>query len=770
MPEPERAELIRVRGLVQGVGFRPTVWRLANRHGLRGWVGNDSCGVTLSVCGRSADIEGFVRDLWRCPPPLARIEAIERSANAVMADDSFTIVPSARGEVRTGVVPDAAICPECRTELLDPAARRYRYPFANCTHCGPRLSIIEAIPYDRATTTMRAFRMCDACAAEYANPADRRFHAQPIACPECGPHVWLEPETAGDAIDAARNLLLDGRIIAIKALGGFHLACDATNADAVMRLRRAKQRDAKPFALMAGDMAIIRRYGALTDEAAAILRSPAAPIVLLDELQPELLPGVAPGLRSLGFMLPATPLHELLLQGVDRPLVMTSGNISDEPQCTGNAEAMERLHGIADHFLLHDRDIARRVDDSVVRVMEGAWRVLRRARGYAPAPLPLPPGFTSSTSVLAMGGELKAAFCLLGNGAAILSHHMGDLENAPTFTGYRRSLEQYRNLFAHTPAVIAVDQHPDYLSATLGIELAQREKLPVIGVQHHHAHLAACLAENRVPLDTKPALGIVLDGLGWGGDGTIWGGEFLFGDYRGFRRLACLKPVAMPGGAQAIRQPWRNTLAQILATMNWRDAVRTYARTEVIRRLQEKQVDVITASIARNVNAPLSSSCGRLFDAVAAAIGLCTDRVSYEGQAAMLLEAAASSAPAEGDAYPFAIVATSSGLLHLDPAPLWRHLLDDLAASMPGPVIAARFHAGLAAGLARMVETLGVTAPVALSGGVFQNRLLLEQVVRLLRAQGRTVLVHRDVPANDGGLALGQAVIAAARTGKAQGS
>ncbi|MBV8576532.1 MAG: carbamoyltransferase HypF [Acetobacteraceae bacterium] len=770
MPKTEHAELIRVRGLVQGVGFRPTVWRLADRHGLRGWVGNDGGGVTVSVCGRPASIEAFVQDLQRSPPPLARIDGIERCATAATADDRFRIAPSAPGEIRTGVVPDAAICAECRAEIRDPAARRYRYAFANCTHCGPRLSIIEAIPYDRAATTMRSFRMCEACAAEYGNPADRRFHAQPIACPACGPRVWLEPHAAGDAIEAARSLLLDRRIVAIKALGGFHLACDATNAAAVMRLRGAKQRDAKPFALMARDLSVIRRYVAVPDEAADVLQSPAAPIVLLDGLRPGLLPDVAPGLTSLGFMLPATPLHELLLQGVDRPLVMTSGNISDEPQCTSNAEAMERLRGIADHFLLHDRDIAHRVDDSVVRVMAGAARVLRRARGYAPAPLPLPPGFDSSTSLLAMGGELKAAFCLLGNGAAILSHHMGDLEDASTFSEYRRSIEQYRILFAHTPAAVAVDQHPDYLSTTLGIELAHRAKLPVIAVQHHHAHLAACLAENGVPLDAGPALGIVLDGLGWGEDGTVWGGEFLLGDYRGFRRLACLKPVAMPGGAQAIRQPWRNTLAHLLAVMDWREAVGTYGRTEVIRGLQEKPVDLIAASIVRKVNAPIASSCGRLFDAVAAAIGICTERASYEGQAAMLLEAAAGAAPVVCDPYPFRITEASRGLLHLDPAPLWRAVLDDVAVRLPAQVIAAKFHVGLAAGLARMVETLRMTAPIALSGGVFQNRLLLERLIRLLREQGHTVLVHRDVPANDGGLALGQAVIAAARTGKAQRS
>ncbi len=774
--EADRAELIRVRGLVQGVGFRPTVWRLARNYGLRGWVGNDGGGVTALLCGAPADIAGLVDALRRAPPLLARIDAIERVPAAVPPDCAdFRIVESRADAVHTGVVPDAATCPACRAEIFDPRARRYRYPFANCTHCGPRLSIIEAIPYDRATTTMRTFRMCAACAAEYRDPADRRFHAQPIACAACGPRVWLEPAQPGaDAIGAARALLLAGDIVAVKALGGFHLACDATDAAAVARLRQAKRRGGKPFALMARDIDVIRRYAVVTDADAAALYSVAAPIVLLKAKALELklketplaLPGIAPGLTSLGFMLPCTPLHHLLLRDIDRPLVMTSGNLADEPQCIDNDEALTRLDGIADQFLLHDRAIARRLDDSVVRVMGGAVRVLRRARGYAPAPLPLPTGFGAAPPLLAMGGELKSTFSLLRDGEAVLSHHMGDLENAPSFADYRRSIAQYRALFAHTPNAVAVDCHPDYLSTTLGRELAAQDALPVVAVQHHHAHLAACLAENGVPLDAEPVLGIVLDGLGWGDDGTIWGGEFLHGDYRGFHRLACCKPVAMPGGAQAIREPWRNAYAHIAAALGWPRFNATYGRTEFARRLAGKQLAVLDGMIARGVNAPLSSSCGRLFDAVAAAAGLCRDRVQYEGQAAMMLEAAADTAAADDDcaAYPFAIAdAPSAALLHLDPAPMWPALLDDIAAGTPVPLIAARFHAGLAIGIARMVAALRVTGRVALSGGVFQNKRLLEQVMRHLTAQGLEVLTHRLVPANDGGLALGQAAVAAAR-------
>ena len=784
----DTGELIRVRGLVQGVGFRPTVWRLAREHGLRGWVGNDADGVTAHVCGSTAAIAAFVTDLADQPPPLARIDHIERHPAAFLADDGFRIVPSRTGAAHTAIAADAATCQACLEEIADPSSRRYRYPFTNCTHCGPRLSIVEAIPYDRASTTMRAFAMCAQCAAEYADPADRRFHAQPIACPACGPRAWLSPTAPSwsakadhprlspggkkgmdtrirghddDGVAAARTLLLAGRIVAVKALGGFHLACDATDAAAVGRLRRAKRRDAKPFALMTADLDIIARYAVLTTEDAAALRGPAAPIVVMDARASDALPGIAPGLTTLGFMLPSTPLHHLLLRNVDRPLVMTSGNLSDEPQCIDNAEALTRLADVADHFLLHDRDIARRVDDSVVRVMGGAPRVLRRARGYAPAPLKLPPGFAAAPPILAMGGELKNSFALLRDGEIVLSHHMGDLENAPIFADYRRSIEQYRRLFAHTPRAVAVDRHPDYLSTKLGIELAARDALPVIEVQHHHAHLAACMAENGVALDAPPVLGIVLDGLGWGDDDTIWGGEFLLGDYRTFRRLAHLKPVAMPGGAQAIREPWRNTYAHIAAAIGWKRFIAEYGRTELAAYLADKPIATLETMIARGVNAPLASSAGRLFDAVAAAAGLCRDRARYEGEAAMMLEAAAGGTIANDDAaYDFA---GAGGVL--DPAPLWPALLADLAATTPVGVIAARFHTGLAIAIARMVEALGVRGRVALSGGVFQNRLLLEQVIGRLAALGREILTHRAVPANDGGLAFGQAAIAAARLG-----
>ncbi len=782
------AELIRVRGLVQGVGFRPTVWRLARRCHLRGWVANDGDGVVIRLCGPPSAIARFVAGLSAESPPLARIDRIDRAPSLPSPEDSaFRIIDSLPTRARTGVVPDAATCPDCRAEVFDPAERRHRYPFANCTHCGPRLSIIEAIPYDRHTTTMRRFRLCPACAAEYHAPDDRRFHAQPIACAACGPRAWLErgdgsplaPDARNtpDPVDAAASLLLRGKILAIKGLGGFQFACDATNPDAVARLRQRKRRPRKPFALMVRDLDVARACCDLSEPAEAILGSAAAPIVIAAPCGTgrRIAEGVAPGILTLGVMLPNTPLHHLLLQRIDRPIVMTSGNLSDAPQCIDNDEARQMLGGIADAFLMHDRPIARRVDDSIVRIMAGVPRMLRRARGYAPAPLPLPAGFADAPPVLAMGGELKSTFCLLRDGQAILSHHIGDLEDARTFADYARSIEDYRRLFEHAPAIIAVDCHPDYLSTKLGHDLAARERLPVAAIQHHHAHIAACLAENAIPLDAAPVIGVALDGLGYGRDGTLWGGEFVLADYRDCRRLATFKPVAMPGGAQAIHEPWRNTYAHLSAALGWERFALDYADTPLYRFLDAKPRAVLDGMITRGVNAPLASSCGRMFDAAAAAVGLCRERADYEGQAAVefevLVDADALAHEDEGLAYEFAIERLESSVLPtIEPRPMWQALLDDLRAATPVPVIAARFHKGLAAAIARMVDTLRRGDPamapastVALSGGVLQNRVLLELLIPRLEALGLRVLTHALVPANDGGLALGQAVIAAAQ-------
>jgi hydrogenase maturation protein HypF len=773
---------IRVRGTVQGVGFRPTVWRLACAEGLVGEVLNDSFGVVIRTTGNSGAISQFLTRLQSEAPPLSRIENIETQVLTLRNFEEFRIAESVSGENCTRVTPDAAVCAACRAEVLDPKERRYSYPFANCTHCGPRFSIVKVVPYDRVNTTMADFPMCASCNREYLQPADRRFHAQPIACPACGPSIWLERfetsatsahATATTALDSAVELLKNGAVVAIRGLGGFHLACDATNPEAVQRLRRRKHRYGKPFALMARDLDQMRRYCNITQAEADLLQSPEAPIVLLPADGPEELPkGVAPGLNTVGFMLPYTPLHLLITRQIDRPLVMTSGNVSDEPQVTSLDTARSGLRGIADAMLMHDREIANRIDDSVVRIAAGRPTVMRRARGYAPSAVPLPPGFAGAPDLLAFGGELKATFCVVKDGAAILSQHQGDLEDVSTFEDYQKNLHLYSKIYDHRPRLLVADMHPEYLSAKLARQCAATHDLPLLEVQHHHAHIAGCMAENGVPLNAPPVLGIAIDGLGYGDDGTIWGGEFLWADYRGYRRVAAFKPVAMIGGVQAIREPWRNTYAHLVAGMGWAQFVERFSALELYRYLMTKPLATIDRMLETGLNVPSASSCGRLFDAVAAALGLCADRALFEGQGAMELEALAEPRLSDTEPpYSFTITGqAASGLLYLDPLPMWGGLLEDLGSSTPVARMASRFHYGLAGAIRDMVARIrGTTtadAPpntIALSGGCFQNKLLLEEVVRLLEADGLKCLIHTKVPTNDGGLALGQAAIAAAR-------
>ncbi len=773
---------IRVRGVVQGVGFRPTVWRLARQHGLTGQVLNDGEGVLIDAWGAAAQLDKFITALNREPPPLARIDRIEQQGLDAPAAADFLIVESRQGDSQTGVVADAASCPSCIAESLDPADRRFRYPFSNCTHCGPRLSIIDGIPYDRANTSMAKFTLCDRCREEYKNPADRRFHAQPNACPVCGPKAWLDPaageSTAIDDLEACCSLLQQGAILAIKGLGGFHLACDATNVVTVARLREEKHRYAKPFALMARDLDVIEQYCKVGPVEAQLLGSVEAPIVLLDAKPdcgdaPPIAAAVAPGLKVFGFMLPYTPLHHLILQAMDFPLVMTSGNQSDVPQCIDNNDAREQLDGIADYWLLHDRDIRNRVDDSVARVVGGQPRLLRRARGFAPASLPLPPGFEPASGLLALGGELKNTFCMVKGGQAILSQHMGDLENASTYMDYKKNLKLYRLLFDHQPGTLVIDAHPEYLSSKRGHQLAEAESLPLMEVQHHHAHIAACLAENAWPLDGGKVLGIALDGLGFGEDGQLWGGEFLLADYAGFQRLARFKPVALPGGAQAMREPWRNTYSHLKAAMEWQEFSTEFAGLELCEFLENKPLAILDTMLDRQINSPLASSAGRLFDAVAGAVGLCRDKVFYEGQAAIELEALVNHElldEQEKQAYPFGInTAPGEELPFIDPTEMWHMLCRDLQQNTAIEVISARFHLGLAAGISKMVNHLCHEGgarhieTVVLSGGVFQNRALFERVGKLLENDAWRVLSHAKVPANDGGIALGQAVVALAR-------
>ncbi len=767
---------IRVRGLVQGVGFRPAVWRMARDCGLAGHVLNDGSGVAIHIWGDKSRIEDFLHRLETDTPPLARIDSVESTCLITSPPDAhFHILHSQKGHIQTGVAPDAAICPDCLRDIKAAGNRRYRYPFTNCTHCGPRLSIIHTIPYDRANTAMSKFAMCADCQLEYDDPADRRFHAQPNACPECGPKVWLEdktgeiinPEEREDTIKAVCRLILQGYIVAIKGIGGFHLACDATNEDTVGRLRSVKFRYDKPFALMACDAQMVSDYAQLDKTSRLYLEDRSAPIVIL-RCKNDALPlaaSVAPGQDTLGFMLAYTPLHHILMDALERPVVMTSGNRSEEPQCITNSQAREHLASIADYWLMHDRDIVNRLDDSVVRINHKRAHILRRARGFAPAPVKLPEGFEHAPQVLAMGGELKNTFCLIRQGQAILSAHIGDLEDVATHREYRNSLSLYKKLFAFDPSFISVDMHPEYHSTQLGAIIADADNLPLDKVQHHHAHIAACMAEHNIAIDTEPVLGIALDGLGFGNDGRLWGGEFISADYRGFERLAHFAPVRLPGGSRAMREPWRNSYAHLKTALGWNEVCRQYPDLPIVRYLNSKPLQSLNIMLERELNSPEASSAGRLFDAVAAVIGICRNEVSYEGQAAMELEViAASCGIKQAGQYDVDIDETVPVVLNW--RLMWRGILADLQQGLEPALVAARFHNTLADTISRTAILCAKNhklKTVALSGGVFQNRLLLEAVSRHLRGQGFEVLSHSQTPSNDGGISLGQAVVTAAR-------
>ncbi len=767
MQVEDRGQILRwrvlVRGIVQGVGFRPFVFGLAHRLGLTGFVRNDSTGVTIEIEGPPADLERFVTALRAEAPPLARIEALERAALLPRGDSSFAIVASAAAATRrTLIAPDSATCADCLRELRDPTDRRYGYPFINCTNCGPRFTIVLDIPYDRDRTTMRQFALCPACRAEYENPLDRRFHAQPNACPVCGPRLQWE-ELQGPCSDpglppleAAAAALAAGAIVAVKGLGGYHLACDALHPGAVTRLRRRKQREAKPFALMAPDLATVRRLCALSPAEEALLLSPRRPIVLLDRLpSAPVAPDVAPGHATLGLMLPYTPLHTLLLDAFaarrdpaqPAVLVLTSGNLSDEPIAYRDDDARARLGAIADAILSHNRPIHIRCDDSVTRVVAGGEQPLRRSRGYVPEPLRL--DMAAPRPILAVGGHQKNTFCLFREHEAVLSHHIGDLENLETLTSFREGIAHFERLFDITPAVVAYDLHPEYLATKEALALPIDIK---IGVQHHHAHIASVLAEHG---REGPVIGIAADGTGFGPDGAIWGGEVLLATLAEYTRLGHLAYVPLPGGDAAVRQPWRMALAYL-----WQAYGPDLPALDLLQSLDAARAGLIIRMIERGLNSPPTSSMGRLFDAAAALVGL-HPHAAYEGQAAIALEHIAE--PVERG-YPFSIVLEAP--FRLDMRPAIRALVEDVRSGVGVGVIAGRFHATVATSLAtacRLARERTGLEVVALSGGVFQNRLLLERLLPRLAADGFETLINRRVPPNDGGLALGQAAVAAAR-------
>ena len=750
---------IHINGIVQGVGFRPFVYGLADRFSLNGWVRNTSAGVDVELDGPPEALHSFIESLNLEAPPLARIDDV------LVEDrdpDGFTAFKIIHSEAVPGafqpISPDMSVCSDCLSELFDKQDRRFRYPFINCTNCGPRFTIIQDIPYDRPYTTMAPFEMCSECAAEYEDPLDRRFHAQPVACPTCGPQIWLEQSgeklcEREEALQSARRLLSKGKVIAIKGLGGFHLACDATSPESVRMLRDKKLRVDKPFALMMPDIEAVQLHCELNEAERHLLLSQERPIVILKRRAgSSVAREVAPNQDTIAVMLPYTPLHALLLErSSDFPeaLVMTSGNISEEPIAIGNAEARDRLTQLADAFLMHDREIQTRCDDPVIRAFEGEIYPLRRSRGYAPIPVHLP---VEIAPILATGGELKNTFCVTRGSYAFLSHHIGDMENYETLRSFEEGIEHFERLFRVQPESIAYDLHPDYMATRYAVERAARKDVPAIGVQHHHAHVAACMAEHGFTGDA-PVTGVAFDGTGYGDDGAIWGGEFLLADYESYERLFHLRYFNLPGGDSAIRQPWRIALSLLAqAGMDWDDDLLP------VQAVSEKTLGVVRKQLDLGLNAPRTSSMGRLFDGIASLAGV-RHEVNYEAQAAIELEAIVD--PQEQQCYEFGLEDSI-----IDQAPVVRSVVADLRRGVAPQKIAARYHNAVAQMIAEVSDRIrshSDVTTVMLSGGVMQNMVLLKKTLHLLRHAGFEVYVHRQVPANDGGLALGQAIIGGSR-------
>ena len=746
-----------IQGIVQGVGFRPFIYQLAIRYDLAGYVANTAEGVDIEIEGPDKDIRRFIDTLDDKHPPLAHIASADWAEIPCANEDSFKIRRSRAGKERSTLIsPDVGICPECLSEMRNPHDRRFGYPFINCTNCGPRYTIIMDIPYDRISTTMKKFRMCPACRKEYNDPNNRRFHAQPNACWDCGPVTSLfdgdgNRISCPDSIQEAISFLQSGSILAIKGLGGFHLAVDAANHKGVSRLRRRKHREEKPLAIMVKDLNAAFKIAHISDHEAELLESYQRPIVLLKKLRSHgLAPQVAPRNRTIGIMLPYTPLHYLLMEGAFKALVMTSGNMTEEPINTDNREAFKHLGGIADYFLTHDRDIYLRSDDSVLRIVDKLPRQIRRSRGYVPVPIFLPSRMESLPPVLALGGELKNTICLTKANRAFLSQHIGDMENLETFEFFRLTISHLRRILEVHPKVMTHDQHPDYLSSKFARE--QRE-FPTLGVQHHHAHIVGCLAEHGLK---GPVIGVAMDGTGLGLDGQIWGGEIILSDLTSFKRRAHLDYVPLPGGDAAAKFPWRMALIYLHRTFGDDLFNRSIP---FVRNLDKTESSIILRMAMKGINSPLTSSCGRLFDAVSALLGL-RQRIAYEGQAAMELEMCQS--PREKRYYPWQIREEGDGCVMVTTG-IVRGIVDDIEKGEPRGVISRRFHNSLI-GMFREIcvkirEESGIEQ-VALSGGCFQNMTLLTGLTRDLKEEGFKVYSHARVPTNDGSLSFGQAVCA----------
>jgi hydrogenase maturation protein HypF len=762
---------INVRGIVQGVGFRPFVYQLAASHHLKGWVCNTSGEVRIEAEGEPEQVKQFILELRGNAPPPALIRDITVTPGKPEGYDKFEIRPSiAESGAYQLVSPDIATCPECLREIFDSENRRYGYPFTNCTNCGPRFTIIEDIPYDRPNTTMRSFKMCPDCRKEYDNPRDRRFHAQPNACPVCGPRLELlenpgHPVPCKDIINKSASLLKSGKIIAIKGLGGFLLACDANSESSVNRLRRRKKRPAKPFAVMVASLDEAKIHCYVNSFEAALLKSPGSPIVLLKcKEDSTIAKAVAPGLDSLGVMLPYTPLHHLLMSAAGRPLVMTSGNLSEEPIVKDNGEALQILGGIANYFLMHNRDIYARYDDSVMMVVKDTPQFVRRARGFAPHPVRL---VSKSGQILGCGAEEKNTFCLTRDDYAFVSQHIGDMENLETLEHFTNTIDLYKKLFRIEPEVVACDMHPEYLPTKYASEIAAGDNVKLVQVQHHHAHIVSCMADNGLK---GPVIGVALDGTGYGSDGRIWGGEFMVADYQSFKRMAHLEYLPLPGGALAIKKPYRTAIGYLLALgigLDWIENLEMlpfyhYCHS---RESGNLQMEIIKSQVEKSVNAPLTSSMGRLFDAVAALIGVRGEN-QYEAQAAIELEVLARKAENETGLYPFSIVAENGvGIIKI--RDLLAAIIRDLQSDVPEEVMAVKFHNTIAQMIAdncRQISAKTGIKEAALSGGVLQNRLLVVKSISLLESAGFKVYTHHQVPCNDGGISLGQVIIAAAQS------